>query len=321
MAKKTVHFITTIALTSLLLAFHPASASGGTPEPGVFRGSGKPDQVKEYETWLGKKVSSVLDFVGRAPVSSIEPWKNIDNPAWWCNQWKNQPYRLVLSVAILPNTNFSLAQGARGTYNDHWKKFASSMVSNGCGDTTLRLGWEFNGKFYPWAAGGKEASFAAYWRQIVDTIRSVPGQKFIFDWTPLAGSTAANVEAAWPGSNYVDVLGLDAYDTSTIPASDPQGRWQNQLNRPYGLVWHAAFAQKMGKPLSFPEWGITVRKEDSLGGGDNPSYLTNMWNWFKMHDVAYNLYFEVDAKDGDHRLMTTQFPKSSAEYRRLIKAG
>ncbi len=43
------------------------------------------------------------------------------------------------------------------------------MVSKGCTDTTLRLGWEFNGTFFPWAAGGKEASFAAYWREIVDT--------------------------------------------------------------------------------------------------------------------------------------------------------
>lgn len=121
MPKRTVHFITTIALTSLLLAFHPNQAFAGTPEPAVFRGSGNPDQVKEYETWLGMKVATVIDYAGGTPNRSLEPWKNIDNPSWWYNQWKKEPYRLALSVPMLPNTNFSLAQGARGAYNDHWK--------------------------------------------------------------------------------------------------------------------------------------------------------------------------------------------------------
>lgn len=318
------HTLATL-LASLLfipiVLFAPTTASAQTTNTlGVFRGSGAPDQVAAYEKWLGKPVAYTIDFAGRAASGTSNPWSKIDSPAWWCNQWKGSA-KLSLSTAMLPNSNFTLAAGAQGQYNSHWQKFGQSMVANGCHDIILRLGWEFNGKFYPWAAGGKEAAFVAYWRQIVDTLRKVPGQAFRFDWCPLAGNGNANVEAAYPGDKYVDIIGLDAYDTSTVSASNPAKRWNDQLNRKYGLNWQANFARTHNKPMSFPEWGLTVRPNDNLGGGDNPYYITQTWNWINTHNFAYTSYFEVDAKDASHRLMTSQFPKASAEYRRLVNAG
>lgn len=318
---KSLITLLTTSLFALIALFVPNTASAQTTGTlGVFRGSGAPGEVASYNKWLGKPVSYTIDFVGRTANGASNPWSKIDNPAWWCNQWKGSA-KLSLSTAMLPNTGFTLAAGAKGTYNSHWQRFGKTMVANGCADLIIRLGWEFNGKFYPWAAGGKEASFVAYWRQIVDTLRAVPGQAFLFDWCPLAGNGNANVEAAYPGDNYVDIIGLDAYDTSTVPASNPSKRWNDQLNRKYGLNWHANFAQRHNKPMSFPEWGLTVRPNDKLGGGDNPNYITQSWNWIRSHNFAYASYFEVDAKDAKHRLMTSQFPKSSAEYRRLVNAG
>ena len=288
---------------------------------GVFRGSGKPDQVAAYEDWLGKPVAYTVDFIGRASANASDPWDKIDNPAWVCNQWRGRSSRLVLSAAMLPNKNFSLAAGARGDYDSHWRLFGQTMVARGCQNAVIRLGWEFNGKFFPWAAGGKEASFAAYWRRIVNTLRNIPGQQFLFDWCPLAGVENADVEAAWPGGDYVDFIGLDAYDTANSWMTNPAERWAFQLKRSYGLDWLDKFAAEMKKPMSFPEWGITVRDRDDLGGGDNPHYITRMVEWISNHNVAYASYFEVDAAEADHRLMTSQFPKASAEYRRLVRAG
>lgn len=320
--RKTLSALLTASLIALIALFTPSTASAQTAGTlGVFRGSGMPDQVAAYEKWLGKPMDYTVDFVGRAAAGATNPWSKIDNPAWWCNRWKASSSQLSLSTAMLPTTAFTLAAGAKGSYNSHWEKFGRSMVANGCGDAILRLGWEFNGKFFPWAAGGKEASYAAYWRQIVDTLRKIPGQSFRFDWCPLAGVANANVQAAYPGDNYVDIIGLDAYDTSTVSVSDPARRWDNQLNRAYGLNWHANFAGAHNKPMSFPEWGITVRFKDKLGGGDNPNYITQSWKWIKEHNFVYAAYFEVDANDASHRLMTTQFPKASAEYKRLVNAG
>lgn len=287
------------------------------PGLGVFRGSGLPDQVSQYETWLGKPVEYVVDFVGRTNRDSPAPWEKIDNPAWWCNQWASRPWQLVLSTAMLPNANFSLAGGARGDYDAHWKSFGTTLVARGCADAVLRLGWEFNAKYYPWIAGGQESTFAAYWRRMVDVLRAVPGADFRFDWTPLAGVNNANVEAAYPGDAYVDIIGLDAYDTSRF--TDPNARWDDQVNRVYGLEWQRKFALAHGKPMSLAEWGLSVRYADDLGGGDNPTYITKMWEWINTHDYLYTSYFEVDAFNAAHRLMTDQFPKSSAEYRRLVQ--
>jgi len=298
-----------------------SDAAATTANLGVFRGSGKPDQVAEYENWLGKPMTHTIDFIGRASTNSSDPWAKIDDPSWVCNQWRGQSSKLVLSTAMLPNTNFTLAAGARGAYDSHWREFGATMVARGCQDAIIRLGWEFNGKFYPWAAGGKEASFVAYWRRIVNTLRQVPNQQFLFDWCPLAGVKNADVEAAWPGAEYVDFIGLDAYDTAQPSMDDPAERWSYQLNRPYGLAWLDKFATAQGLPMSLPEWGVTSRPNDDFGGGDNPSYITNMWRWIGSNNVAYAAYFEVDANDGSHRLMTNEFPKASAEYRRLVRAG
>lgn len=309
-------------LGSILLypvAFSPSSVSGlSATQLGVFRGSGKPDQVAKYEDWLGQSMTYAIDYTGREPVDAEEPWDEIDNPSWVCGKWQQGTAKLILSVAMLPNSRFTLAAGAKGTYDDHWRKFGKTMVQRGCGDATIRLGWEFNAKFYPWAAGGKEASFVSYFRRIVDVLREVPGEAFLFEWCPLAGVGNADVEAAWPGKNYVDLIGLDAYDTARVGMDDPQQRWDYQLKRVYGLNWLDDFAATQGKPISFPEWGVTNRTNDDLGGGDNPTYIRNMWNWFNTHNVAYAAYFEYDADVASHRLMTQEFPKSSSEYRKLV---
>jgi len=69
-----------------------------------------------------------------------------------------------------------------------------------------------------------------------------------------------------------------------------------------------------------PEWGLAVRPNDNLGGGDNPYYIEQMWAWVNSHDYLYANYFEVDARDGAHRLMTDRFPNASARYRALVRA-
>ncbi len=318
-------FVLAFAAVGIIMLLSSFGATpNATEKMGVFRNSGKPDLTADYEAWLGRPVTYVLDFVGRQSDSSTTPWATIDNPGWVCGQWANTKYSLVLSTAILPTNNQTLAAGAKGDYNAHWKNFGQVMVNRGCGDAILRLGWEFNGKFYPWAAGGKEANYAAYWRQIVDTLRTVPGQSFRFDWCPLAGVNNAKVENAYPGANYVDIIGLDAYDTSSVPKSDPSGRWENQLTRYYGLNWHKQFATQQKKPVSYPEWGLTTRVNDDLGGNDNPNYIQNMYNWMKAlpasgpASLAYHSYFEDDAADGNHKLMSDQFPNSAKLFKKLF---
>lgn len=343
---KLLVFVILFAIVGAYILFRSfAYVPNATQKMGVYRGAGKPENTAEYEKWLGRDVKYALEFLGVMPNDSSEPWAVIENPGWFCGRWASTKYSPVFSVAMLPTNKQTLAAGARGEYNAHWKKFAEVMVARGCGDDVLRIGWEFNGAFYNWSIADEadgingnqsEAelakNYAEYWRQIVRTVRSVPGTNFKFDWCPLRGKLKSNqkmVELAYPsgkdaqGREYVDYIGLDNYDTARIKGA-PQERWNEQLNEELGMVWHKNFAISKNKPISFPEWGITVRPNDSLGGGDNPYYIQKMYDWMNSlpasggGSLAYHSYFEYDARDGNHRLMLGQFPLSADRFKKLF---
>jgi chitodextrinase len=268
-------------------------------ELGVFRGSANPDGVQAFGTWLGRQPTMALDY--------LESWSGVDDPAWWVNGWANR-YKVVYSIQLVPASGGSLQQGAAGAYNFHFANLGRRLVELGDADAILRLGWEFNGEWMPWNARGDPAAFAAYWRQIVNTMRSVPGQQFKFDWCPAFDRTVP--DAAYPGDAYVDYIGLDVYDPAPWYSQDPGTRWNQMLATPAGgLNWHRDFARAHGKPMSFPEWG--------LWGVDNPYFIERMHDWIRQNNVAYHAYFDVDAVS-QHRL--AHFPEALARFRALFAA-
>ena len=40
-------------------------------------------------------------------------------------------------------------------------------MNYGFADATIRLGWEFNGNWFAWAASNDPAAFITYWQRIV----------------------------------------------------------------------------------------------------------------------------------------------------------
>ena len=162
--------------------------------------------------------------------------------------------------------------------------------------------------------------YAAYFRQIVDTMRAVPGASFRFDWSANNGSsyTASGgqleAESAYPGDAYVDYIGLDVYDQSWAAwKADPAARWNEYLNARNGLRWHASFAAAHGKPMTFPEWGLAARA-DGNGGGDSPYFVEQMYWWLRAHDVAYHLYFESADPNGEYGIFSGRFPNAAARF-------
>ena len=94
-------------------------------------------------------------------------------------------YTLSIGVPIIPTGSGgaavgTLAQGATGAYNLYFVTLAQTLVAGGLSNAYLRLGWEFDGSWMAWAATtpGAEASFAAYFQQIV-TRHAVGGRRAI----------------------------------------------------------------------------------------------------------------------------------------------
>ncbi len=141
----------------------------------------------------------------------------------------------------------------------------------------IRLGWEFDGGWMPWSSPGNEALWVQAYRHVHDIFRSVsPG--FKFDWNGDSGYLQSQT-AAYPGDDYVDVVGLDLYDkgmggatawnSSTKAWSDPNAAWASIVPN---LVAQRAFAIAHGKPVSYPEWGLDgVNATATYNvGGDDP---------------------------------------------------
>ncbi|MCW3016424.1 MAG: hypothetical protein JWO02_3516 [Solirubrobacterales bacterium] len=300
-------------------------ASGATPQPkawksGVFSGYG-PGGVDAFATWRGSTVQTATDFT---------PWDNwslIEKPAWSIWAWGLAPaVQPVLSVPMWPNTGGSLAQAATGAYNTHFATLARNLVAAGLSTAVLRIAWEFNGTWYPWSVrtSTDAANFAKAWRQIVGAMKAVPGQRFGFDWAPTVRQGGVDPALAYPGDAYVTDIGLSAYDWNERLNPTAAQRWSDLVNNGYGLAWQARFAAAHRKPVAFAEWGLAYNAADPAGGGgDDPTFIQNMYTWFATHNTAFENYFNSDTDYGLSYGMKTgsgRFPVAAALYRTLWAA-
>src|SRR5438270_1460217 len=106
-------------------------------------------EVKAFETWLGRRLDVVLDFL------QTDTWSGMVNEAnWIAGCWKDLPgRRLALSVPMLVHEGDpTLAQGAAGAFDQHFGELARILVASGYANAFIRIGWEFNGNWYNWTA-------------------------------------------------------------------------------------------------------------------------------------------------------------------------
>jgi hypothetical protein len=233
----------------------------------------------------------------------------------------------------------SLADCAAHNYDGHWMTLAQNLVAWQLDDSMLRLGHEFNGNWYPWAAfvaPNTPAQYAACFQSMVTAMRSVSGQHFTFNWNPSLGQ-GNDVSLAYPGDTYVDSIGVDAYDvsytyygtTTQATPAEQASAWSVILDAnatQYGLTYFARFAAQHHKPLTFPEWGVW-NTSAGHGGGDDPAFIQNMHDFMfdPANGVTWHDYFNVHSTDGyDHELFspgdTTEFPQSAARFLSLFGA-
>jgi beta-mannanase len=234
---------------------------------GAYAGYENVSGVAQLSHVTGKPVYQAMDFFDGTT------WqKAVESPLQIVPVWNKTTYKMTWGVTMLPDNGGTLAIGATGQYNHYFATIARYLVANHQGSSTIRLGWEFNGSWFAWSAYKCPSCFIAYWRQIVTTMRSVQGAHFLFEWNPAAGSYAMAPPSAYPGDNYVDLIGLDVYDN--VPGSPSQkARWQTLLDEPFGLNWVLGFAQDHGKPVTLPEWGLGYPPD---GAGDDPYFITKM---------------------------------------------
>ena len=265
-----------LAIGSIVPVVTSTPAAAATPLLGAYVGGGNV-QAASFEADTGTELTLVSDYL---PAGS---WANISDPTWITRTWAGTGHRLALSVPMLPSgatPSVGLAAGASGNYNSYFLTLAQRLVSGGLGNTILRLGWEFTGNWFPWAATNATLAgeYAEYFRQIVTVMQTVPGQQFQFDWNPTPGPQPYDLTLAYPGDQYVDYVSMDVYDQSWSPNHTPQSTWRSIETNGYGLDWLASFAAQHNKEMALPEWGISVYP-GGYGNGDNPYFIQQLSSW------------------------------------------
>jgi hypothetical protein len=297
------------------------ASSGASSIPlGDYVGWVNPSGLKAFGTETNTHPTLATDYLDRT-----DGWAAMDNGGGE-GGWSGTGYRLVLGVPIIPGSSGgTLAQGATGAYNQYFTTLAKNLVSQGESNAILRLGWEFNGDWYPWSvANNTDAqNFAAFWRQIVNTMRAVPGQQFQFLWNPdQGGPTSWDLTQAYPGSAYVDYIGSDVYDEYWGTPQTPQNSWSNILSQSWGLNWLSSFAASEGKPIAIPEWSDCYRS-DGHGLGDDPYFINQFAAWIASNNVAFTNIFAFDDTAGgqDNDITDGRFPNALAAFKTDFGGG
>ncbi|MGP3973913.1 glycoside hydrolase family 26 protein [Streptomyces sp. 8N114] len=292
-----------------------APVSSADPLVGAFLGSGPEGvrRVRDMERWLGgTRLRAGHTYLPGRLWSEIEGRPRLLAP--WARWRHEEPGRLlVLNVPMADHNEAGLSddrvrtllrEGAAGRFDAHYRTLAERLVRQRLADTVLVLGWEMNGTTYTHRCGPDPAAWKAYWRRIVATMRSVPGQRFRFDFAPSRGRDAIPWTRCYPGDDVVDVLGMDAYD-------QPEGMpFEEQVREPYGLQAHVDFAARHGKPVSYPEWGL-------FRNGDNAEYVRRMLAWMDRYRPLYHTISDYCP----HGVWGCHLnPVSSAMYRMALSA-
>lgn len=294
-----------VAMASLLWAV-PADAQTTSVSStlGVYAGPGDASGAESFGSDVGLEPTYAMDFLDGTSWTTMTECLE----TWILSAWAPDNSTKTWGVDMLPNTGASLATGATGAYDGYFKTIATQLVAGGQANSIIRLGWEFNGDWFSWYAGGKAQAFISYWQQIVTTMRSVPGANFKFEWNPARGGSLP-LASYYPGDQYVDYIGMDVYDEQWNVYPGAQAEWQYMLTEPYGLNWLASFADAHGKQITFPEWGI-VDDGTPPSGGDNGYFIDQMASWIGTHDVAEANYWQY----GSSQLFQGNTPNADAAF-------
>lgn len=224
--------------------------------------------------------------------------------------------KIAISTPLLTQqTKGQFSQCAAGAFDQYFRGMAQRLVWRGATNVIIRLGWEFNGTWFPWSVNGNYSGYKACFRRAVQAMRSVvPGLQIEWpvnreSWNGKYQATAAN---AYPGDDVVNIIGLSYYDQ--WPAATSLSVW-NANFKPELDFW-ANFARSRGKKLAFGEWGLGNK---SGGAFDNPLFIQKMREFFAQNAslIAYEAYFNCE--DGNFRVYPEYHnPKAASMYKNLF---
>lgn len=297
------------------------ATSAYATECGIYAGNGPTggagpsgvQGVAVFEKWSGLVPQRALDFADDRSPEAMTNGANWAIPAW------SVTTPLTESVPLAVN-GMALSDVAAGKLDAQYQVIAKLMTARNNPDDVIRVGWEANGNWYPWAAKNHEADYISAFRRVVGIFRTA-GFKGRFDWTIAQGwQQVPDSTTFYPGDDDVDIIGMDVYGQSW--ESTPPIDWphtQMALNHNYTLDWLPYLGRLHHKPISIPEVG-TGERPDGHGLGDSAEFVNYMGAWVHDHNVAYVDWWDASPSDYNSKVSSGEHPKAGAALKAIASS-
>ncbi|HMI90707.1 MAG TPA: hypothetical protein VK509_05055, partial [Polyangiales bacterium] len=164
------------------------------------------------------------------------------------------------------------------------------------------------------------ADWVRCYQQVAGSIRATGenlGIAWDFDDSNFADSTALDPYLAYPGDEYVDFIGLEAFDMS--PPVHTEAEWDAKCNSPAGLCSVIEFARSHGKRVGISEWAVVSCY--GVPGGDNPFYIEKMFETFSTHAgvMGFEIYYQNSGEVCSVISDDAAHPTAGARYKELYR--
>lgn len=231
-----------------------------------------------------------------------------------------------------PRDGQTWASAARGGMDATWRGVCRTVLAKWgkLSAVHLSMAHELNGTWYPWSVDSSEVtSFRTAWARWYDIVQDelvTEGKNARVNLNLNCDTTGdVSVRKLLPDTDAFDLLGVDFY--SMWPDLTGSAIWSSSKNAvtkdgsPRGVEAWFDFAESLGKPLSFPEWGLNPQSHS-----DNPFFIQQMHRTFGSHapadpnrpkagQLAGEAYFNT--WDQCRLWPNTDNPRAAAMYRSL----
>jgi len=180
-------------------------------------------------------------------------------------------HNAVPLVQIDP-TGIRLAAIASGRYDAFLARYAAAVRGYGR-RVILSVGHEMNGNWYSWGYRHQSpAAFVAAWRHIVTVFRRHGADNVTWLWTVNVIEKRLGIPSParwWPGSSYVDWVGIDGYylkpSWQFAPLFGPTIKAVRRLTLDPILISETAATPAAGKPAKIADLFAGIRDYGLLG--------------------------------------------------------
>jgi hypothetical protein len=227
------------------------------------------DLLNIYLNWPDRFPTSALQAIAREGITPEITWQ----------PWRSEADGSHSGIALR-----AIADGQLDPFIRQWAVDAKSWAR----PLLLRFAHEMNADGVPWSAGAPGNTPRLYveaYRHVVDVFRAAGATNVRWVWSPnisYRGSTP--LAQVFPGRRYVDVVGLDGYNSGTAVAG---GSWRTPEQ-----VFGPTLAQVRSLAAGLPV--LITETASSSDGGDKASWIRELFGYLRRQpDVVGLVWFNL----------------------------